>query len=62
MKVSYKTGEIDVIDFNADLKAGENSRDINVDATRELKKVSFIYHSIPNTFNDKAHLELYGLK
>jgi hypothetical protein len=47
-----------------ELKAGAETRSIDLKGgpTQELKKVVFVYKTLPNSQDDKAHVELYGLK
>ena len=62
MNVFYEDGTTNLLDVNSDLKAGETSRDISIDGSKPLKKVSYVYNAVPNKKNEKARLELYGLK
>jgi hypothetical protein len=47
---------------NSDLKAGETSKDFAIDSSKPLKKVTYIYNTVPNKRKEKARLELFGLK
>jgi len=62
MRVYYEDGTNATLDVNLELKAGESSKDFNIDSSKPLKKVAYVYNAVPNKNNEKAHLELYGLK
>jgi len=62
MNVNYEDGTNATLDVNSDLKAGETSKDFNIDGTKPIKKVTYVYNAMPNKNNEKARLELYGLK
>jgi len=61
--VYYDGGDAENINIASDLKAGQESRVIDLKGgTREIKRVGFVYKSVPNSNNEKAHIELYGMK
>jgi hypothetical protein len=62
VQVFFESGETQDIDVKNELKAGAETRVIDLKSAEEIKKVEFTYKSLPNTTNDKAHVELYGLK
>jgi hypothetical protein len=62
MKIYYETGEVDDVTVRSEIKAGGETRVIDTKADKDLKKVSFTYKTLPNTKEDKAHIELFGLK
>jgi len=63
LEVFYEAGDNETISLKSDFKAGGESRVIDLKGnTRALKKVVFVYNTVPNSKNDKAHVELYGLK
>lgn len=63
LEVYYETGENESITLKSDFKAGGESRVIDLKGnSRELKKVVFVYNTMSNSKDDKAHVELYGLK
>ena len=62
MKVTYENGEVSTVDVNSTLKAGESSKDFSIDGSKSIKKVSYVYVALPNAKNEKARLELYGMK
>lgn len=63
LEVYYESGAKENIEVRQNLMKGEETRVIDLKgATRELKKVVFIYKTIPNAKDEKAQIELYGLK
>jgi hypothetical protein len=63
MVVYYESGDAQEVNLASDLKAGGESRVIDLkNNDRSLKKVSFVYKTVANSNKDKAHVELYGLK
>jgi len=63
MQVQYEGGTKEDISLRSDFKTGSKSRVIDLkNNSAELKKVSFVYHTVPNSKADKAHIELWGLK
>jgi hypothetical protein len=62
MRVYFENGTEDLLDVNSDLKAGETSKDFAIDSSKPLKKVTYIYNTVPNKRKEKARLELFGLK
>ncbi len=63
IEVYYENDTKEDIQIRSDFKKGEKSRVIDLKGgDRNLKKVVFVYKSIPNWKGEKAHVELYGLK
>ena len=64
MKVMYEgAGGTEDISVKNEFKAGGESRVINLKHSDvSIKNVSFMYHTVPNAKNEKAHVELWGLK
>ena len=63
VKVTYESGEVEDFDVKNELKANSETRKIDLkDPTKEIKKVTFTYKTLPNQKDEKAHVELYGLK
>jgi hypothetical protein len=62
--VTYESGEMQEIPVSHELNMGAETKVF--DLTRpsdDIKTVNFTYKSMPNNSNnDKAHIELYGLK
>jgi hypothetical protein len=64
LQVFYESGDVEEISVKSEMQAGAETREIDLKngATRELKKVVFTYKTLPNRKDEKAHVELYGLK
>jgi hypothetical protein len=63
MVIYYESGDPQNVDLASDLKAGGESRVIEVQGgARAIKRVAFVYKTVANAKNDKAHVELYGMK
>jgi hypothetical protein len=61
LKVYYEDGMVDDVTVRSEIKAGGETRSIDV-KMKDIKKVEFVYKTIPNAKEDKAHVELYGMK
>jgi hypothetical protein len=63
LMVYYESDEMEEISLKSNLKAGEETRVIDLkNNNKMLKKVVFTYKTVPNTLEEKARVELYGLK
>ena len=63
LEVYFESGDKQVIKVNSSIKAAGESRVININGgERDLKKIVFIYKTLPNRKDDKAHVEIWGLK
>jgi hypothetical protein len=63
LQVFYESGEMEDINVKSELKPGAETHTIDLKgSTQELKKVVFTYKTISNSKDEKAHVELYGLK
>src|SRR3989337_2018994 len=63
LQVFYESGEMEEFDVKNELKAGSETRKIDLKGgAQEIKKVTFTYKTLPNQQEEKAHVELYGLK
>lgn len=63
LEVYYETGDKEDIAVRQEIRAGGETRVIDLKGKdRELKKVVFIYKTVPNSAKDKAKVELWGLK
>jgi len=63
VRVFYESGESEEINVRSELKAGAETRVIDLKGpSQELKKIVFTYKTLPNVKEEKAHVELYGLK
>jgi len=61
LKVYYEAGEIEEIPVKSELKAGEETRVMDL-KNKAINKVAFTTKTVPNSSHDKAHIELHGLK
>jgi hypothetical protein len=64
LQVFYEDGAMEEINVANEIKAGGETREIDLKngMSKELKKVVFTYKTLPNRNDDRAHVELYGLK
>lgn len=63
MQVSYEGGGTEDISLKSTFKPGGESRSIELkNGSAEIKNVTFVYHTVPNSTNSKAEIELWGLK
>jgi len=61
--VFFESGSSQEIPVHGVLKAGVETGEYKLqNPTEEIKKVTFTYKSQPNAKDEKAHVELYGLK
>jgi hypothetical protein len=61
--VTYESGEMQEIPVGHELNRDAETKVFDLTRpTDDIKTVNFTYKSIPNSNNDKAHIELYGLK
>lgn len=61
LKVYYEDGQVDDVTVRSEIKAGGETRAIDV-KMKDIKKVEFVYKTVPNAKEDKAEVELYGMK
>lgn len=63
LEVYFESGDKQVIKVNTSIKAPGESRLIEIKGgERDLKKIVFVYKTLPNRKDDKAHVEIWGLK
>jgi DNA gyrase/topoisomerase IV subunit B len=63
VQVEYEGDIKEEIELSAALKTGSESRIIELkNSNTEIKNVTFIYRTIPDSDDKKAELELWGLK
>ncbi len=63
MTIEYDNGESQVVDLKHNYSANSKTTVIDVkDHAKGLKKVSFVYKTVPNSNREKAEIELWGLK
>ena len=62
-EVIYESGDPQNININIHVKSPDYSRQIDLNGTeRAIKKIVFVYKTLPNMAEKKAHLEIWGLK
>lgn len=63
MVVYYDKDEKQVIDVHTPVKAGTESQVFDLKGTeKELRKIVFVYKTLPNQKDERAHVEIWGLK
>ena len=63
MTIAYEDGTTQDVPVKSTFTAGQESRIIDLPGSeKNIKTISFVYHTIPNQANDKAHLEIWGYK
>jgi hypothetical protein len=63
LEVYYENDTKQDIEVRETIKAGTESRVIDLNGgERKLKKITFVYKTVPNSSNEKAELVVWGLK
>ena len=63
IQVVYANGTPDDIPIRYDFKRGEESRQIDLAGKdRNIKEISFVYRSMANSRDEKAHIQILGLQ
>jgi len=63
MQVAYEGGKTEDVALKTQFKPGGESRTIELkNGSAEIKNVTFVYHTVNNASNEKAEIELWGLK
>jgi hypothetical protein len=63
LEVYYEEGDMQKVMIGSSIKAPGESRVIDLTGKeRNLKKVVFVYKTVDNVKDQKAHVELWGLK
>ena len=63
LEVYYSSGDKQDIKINQPIKAAGESRIVDLNGgERNLKKIVFVYKTLPNRKDVKAHVEVWGLK
>ncbi|HYK46939.1 MAG TPA: hypothetical protein VEV83_17300 [Parafilimonas sp.] len=63
MQVVYANGTPDDVPIRYDFKRGEESRQIDLAGKdRNIKEISFVYRSLSNSRDEKAHIQIFGLQ
>lgn len=63
LEVYYESGDKQDVKVNTPIKAPGESRTIDLNGgERALKKITFVYKTLPNHKDEKAQVEIWGLK
>jgi len=63
LEVYYESGDKQDVKINMPIKMAGESRVIDLNGgERNLKKIVFVYKTLPNRKDEKAHVEIWGLK
>ncbi len=61
--IQYESGDNQKININAHVKSPGYSREATLNGgERSVKKITFVYKTLPNANDRKAHVEIWGLK
>ena len=62
LEIYYEDGSQESVALKNEFKAGGESRVIDIKGAVSIKKIVFTYKSIANSKDEKATVELYGMK
>ncbi|HSH67673.1 MAG TPA: hypothetical protein VLB84_18170 [Bacteroidia bacterium] len=63
LEIYYESGDKQDVKVNMLVKAPGESRTIDLNGgERSLKKIVFVYKTVPNHKDEKAHVEIWGMK
>ena len=63
LEISFETGNTQSVKINTPIKAAGESRTIDLDGgEREIKKIMFVYNTLPNSKAKKATVQVWGKK
>lgn len=64
LEIFYESGDKQDVMINDAIKSPGESRliDLKGGSERSIKKIVFIYKTLPNSKDEKAHVEVWGLK
>jgi len=63
IEIFYESGDNQKVNINFPIKAPGQSKEIELQGgERSIKKIAFVYKTLSNTKDVKAHVEIYGLK
>ena len=63
MVIYFDGGEKQNVELNSQLKMAGETKVINLNGgERDLDKITFVYKTLDNRKDDKAHVEVWGLK
>ncbi|MBL7930413.1 MAG: hypothetical protein JNL60_00840 [Bacteroidia bacterium] len=63
IEVFYESGDNQKVNVNFPIKAPGQSKEIDIKGgERSIRKIVFVYKTLPNRKDNKAHIEIWGLK
>ena len=64
LEIAYESGDKQDVTVNQAIKTPGESRtfDLKGGSERSIKKIIFVYKTLPNSKDEKAHVEIWGLK
>lgn len=64
LEITYESGDKQDVKMDQTVKAQGESRtvDLKGGAERSIKKIIFVYETLPNSKDEKARVEIWGLK
>jgi hypothetical protein len=63
LEIYYESGDKQVIQVHTPVLSGKESRTIKLNGgERSLKKIVFVYKTLPNRKDKNAHVEIWGFK
>ena len=64
LEITYESGDKQDVTVNQEVKAAGESRliDLKGGSERSIKKIIFVYKTLPNSKDEKAKVEIWGLK
>jgi hypothetical protein len=60
--IYYENGDSQMVNIGKEIKAPGETGTVKLHKEGEIKKVSFVYRTLPNNQGKKAHVELWGMK
>jgi hypothetical protein len=63
MEIIYDNDQVHKVNVNSPVQINSESRVIDLKGQeRDIKKIVFVYKTLPNRKDDKAHVEIWGYK
>lgn len=64
LEITYESGDKQDVAVNQAIKTPGESRSIDLKggSERSIKKITFVYKTLPNSKDEKSHVEIWGLK
>ncbi|MEO8150968.1 MAG: hypothetical protein ABI723_25265 [Bacteroidia bacterium] len=64
LEIFFENGDTQPVTINSAINANGESRVIDLinGSERSIKKIEFMYKTVPNSRDEKAHVEIWGLK